>query len=134
MKPKQKRKLQSMKEERKARRNKNRASNMAYFDAHCTYAYETRNDGTVMLFRVPGKPIVDYFPTTNKWNVVSTDKRETKTGNAQSFLEWFEKQELPAQQQIGSVTNYYTDWAEVKTAAMATGKTIVPINQGWMLK
>ena len=41
-----------------------------------------------VLFRFPGKPKADFFPTTNKWR----SKNKTFYGGAKSFLNWYEKQ------------------------------------------
>jgi hypothetical protein len=42
----------------------------------------------IIGFRIPGKPVVDFYPTVNKW-------RKGKViyyGNAQKLLDWYEKQ------------------------------------------
>ena len=55
--------------------------------AASTIPYETRNDGDVVLIRARGYPIVDFWPSTNKW---ATSGRYMM-GNAESLIAWLKK-------------------------------------------
>ncbi len=46
------------------------------------------------LFRVSGKPPVDFYPSTGRWRVVA-GKKKTLRGGATAFLAWYAKQVLP---------------------------------------
>ena len=50
--------------------------------------YHLVNYGTTMLFREPGKPKVDYYPSTNKWKCGI----KFYHGNVVDFVEWYEGQ------------------------------------------
>lgn len=43
------------------------------------------------LFRAPGKPQVDFYPSTGRWRVVA-GQRKTYRGGAAAFLAWYAKQ------------------------------------------
>lgn len=43
------------------------------------------------LFRAPGKPLVDFYPSTGRWRVVA-GQRKTLRGGAVAFLAWYAKQ------------------------------------------
>lgn len=49
-----------------------------------------KSGGEVILFREPGKPKVDFYPSTGRWRI--PDKNQTFRGGAESFLRWYEKQ------------------------------------------
>jgi len=53
--------------------------------------YRSTNNGESLLFREPGKPKVDFFPSTGRWRVVSGNAR-TMGGHAMKFLEWYAEQ------------------------------------------
>lgn len=42
------------------------------------------------VFREPGKPKVDFYPSTGRWRVAGVTK--TFSGGAESFLRWYQKQ------------------------------------------
>jgi hypothetical protein len=46
------------------------------------------------LFRAPGKPLVDFYPSTGRWRVVA-GQRKTFRGGAVAFLAWYAKQGAP---------------------------------------
>jgi hypothetical protein len=52
--------------------------------------YRTANAGETLLFREPGKPKVDFYPSTGRWRVVG-DPTNTRTmgGGAEKFLKWY---------------------------------------------
>ena len=43
-----------------------------------------------LLFREPGKPKVDFYPSTGRWRVAGV--KRTFSGGAQAFLTWYTKQ------------------------------------------
>ena len=47
---------------------------------------------TVLLFRENGKPKVDFYPHTGRWRV--PDKNELRSGGAEDFLNWYDKQKI----------------------------------------
>jgi hypothetical protein len=46
--------------------------------------------GTALLFRVRGKPPVDFYPTTGRWRVPS--RARVWSGGATAFLRWYQGQ------------------------------------------
>lgn len=48
--------------------------------------FEENDDGTVMMFRQPGRPAADFYPTRNRWRC----GQEFWWGHAADFIEWFE--------------------------------------------
>lgn len=53
--------------------------------------YRAANNGETLIFREPGKPKVDFYPSTGRWRNVSTNGR-TMGGGAMTFLDWYSKQ------------------------------------------
>ena len=48
---------------------------------------------TVCLFRIQGKPLVDFYPHTGRWRIVGKDSpKKVFTGGADAFINWFRKQ------------------------------------------
>lgn len=54
--------------------------------------FASTNYGETLVFREPGKPAVDFYPSTGRWRVAGVTK--TFRGGAESFLRWYEKQEV----------------------------------------
>ncbi len=50
---------------------------------------------TSLIFRIPGKPMVDFYPHTGRWRVVGPKQSKTHNGGAKAFLAWFAKQRVP---------------------------------------
>jgi len=73
-----------LKEEALERKRKRRERNMAILQ-EAGVRFSERNDGTVLLFRAPGKPPADFYPGTNSWRSAHVTFR----GNANSFLRWW---------------------------------------------
>ena len=46
--------------------------------------------GEALLFREPGKPKVDFYPSTGRWRVAG--KTQTFRGGAEAFLNWYRTQ------------------------------------------
>ena len=44
---------------------------------------------TVLLFRENGKPKVDFYPHTGRWQI--PNKNELRSGGAEDFLKWYNK-------------------------------------------
>lgn len=64
--------------------------NLAYLRGH---GAEFTDRGETLLFRRPGKPAVDFYPSTGRWKVVSGPRNGTVLrGGAMRFLSWYEKQ------------------------------------------
>lgn len=56
--------------------------------------YETANNGETLLFREPGKPRVDFYPSTGRWRVVGVSTPQpARGGGARNFLRWYARQE-----------------------------------------
>lgn len=53
--------------------------------------FTVTNHGETLLFRQPGKPKVDFYPSTGRWRIVGATSK-TFSGGAQSFLNWYAKQ------------------------------------------
>lgn len=49
-----------------------------------------KSDGEVVLLREPGKPKVDFYPSTGRWRAAGQAK--TYRGGAEAFLNWYAKQ------------------------------------------
>lgn len=49
-----------------------------------------KSGGESVLFREPGKPKVDFYPSTGRWRVAGLTR--TFSGGADSFLNWYAKQ------------------------------------------
>lgn len=123
---------QSLKEERKERKSASLEENMKAIN-ESGLPYETRNNGTVILFRLPGKPDVDFYPTTNHWHIIIANERLKMDGNAKKFLKWFEKQHITDSFRKTD-DMVYTNWEVVKAKAIKFKKTIVVVSNGWILK
>lgn len=52
--------------------------------------FTVTNHGETLLFRMTGKPRVDFYPSTGRWRVAGLTK--TFSGGAESFLRWYAKQ------------------------------------------
>lgn len=53
--------------------------------------FKSTNYGETVLFREPGKPKVDFYPSTGRWRIVGSQSK-TFRGGAESFLRWYAKQ------------------------------------------
>jgi hypothetical protein len=51
------------------------------------------NNGECVLFREPGKPKVDFYPSTGRWRTVGKNAR-TMGGQAKAFLVWYANQKV----------------------------------------
>lgn len=52
-------------------------------------AYSVVNRGETVLFRIEGKPKVDFFPSTGRWMTYSDHK--VFGGGATKFIEWLQE-------------------------------------------
>lgn len=77
-------------EERKARHSRWFEANMAEIRAS-GLTFTPKSNSTVLLFREPGKPKVDFYPHTGRWRVPG--QPPTFRGQAKAFLTWYGKQE-----------------------------------------
>lgn len=48
------------------------------------------NNGESILLREPGKPKVDFYPSTGRWRVAGV--KQTYRGGAKAFMAWYQKQ------------------------------------------
>lgn len=55
-----------------------------------------KSGGEVILFREPGKPKVDFYPSTGRWRVVGNGSQRPLRGGAEAFLNWYAKQSVAA--------------------------------------
>lgn len=78
--------MKAHKQQQHADRNQ---KNMAALNASGHKFTET-NYGETILFREPGKPKVDFYPSTGRWRVAGMSK--TFRGGAEVFLRWYAKQ------------------------------------------
>jgi hypothetical protein len=53
--------------------------------------FEVHNGGYRFRFTEPGRPVIDYYPPTGRWQVIDT--RDWHTGGAHAFLEWYRQQQ-----------------------------------------
>ena len=74
---------------KQARHARFRTQNTAVLEAS-GLLLDFRNGGETILFRQPGKPRCDFFPSTGRWRVAGRD--ETFNGGAEAFLGWYRKQ------------------------------------------
>ena len=51
--------------------------------------FTTNNNGTTLLFRENGKPRADFYPSTGRWRVSTSNN--TFRGGAKRFWEWYHK-------------------------------------------
>lgn len=49
--------------------------------------FRSTNSGECLLFREPGKPVVDFYPSTGRWRLPKIGR--TMGGHAQRFLIWY---------------------------------------------
>lgn len=75
--------------EQKRRHSDNRRYARALF-ADSGLVYEERNLAEAILLREPGKPKVDYYPSTGRWRVAGEPR--TYNGGPEAFFAWYEKQ------------------------------------------
>ena len=81
----------AMKAHRQEQHAEWKRKNMEVLDASALKFRET-NYGETILFRESGKPKVDFYPSTGRWRVAGLTK--TFRGGAESFVRWYEKQEV----------------------------------------
>jgi hypothetical protein len=43
------------------------------------------------LFREPGKPRVDFYPSTGRWRTVGREPEKVHRGGARAFIAWYAK-------------------------------------------
>lgn len=55
--------------------------------AICEFTFTITNNGETILFRIPGKPMVDFYPSTGRWYL--PNKGQVFSGGAHKFLDWF---------------------------------------------
>lgn len=66
-----------------------KAQNMAVLNSS-DLNFKAVNFEETVLIREPGKPKVDFFPSSGRWRVAGVAR--TFQGGAQSFLDWYRKQ------------------------------------------
>ncbi len=54
--------------------------------------FKETNGGESILFRDPGKPKVDFYPSTGRWRDVSNNK--THSGGGAKFIAWYQTQKI----------------------------------------
>ena len=78
-----------MRRERKERHENWYAQNMALL-RESGLPFEERE--TACLFRIEGRPRVDFYPHTGRWRVVGQPNSKARSGGARAFLRWYEEQ------------------------------------------
>ncbi len=78
-----------MNDMRKNRHEEWRETNMAVLRT-ASFQFRETNNGECLLFREPGKPMVDFYPSTGRWRVVGTKSSPTLSGGAEAFLVWYQ--------------------------------------------
>lgn len=81
----------AVREDRRSRHAQNKTSNTQII-VSSGLTYQSKNHGENLLFRNPGKPKVDFFPSTGRWREVTQNKNYS--GGAEAFLSWYRKQKL----------------------------------------
>jgi hypothetical protein len=114
--------------ERREKKARNLEKNTKDLDA-AGIPYTVKNDGYMYAIRVPGKPRIDFYPTTNRWRVDG----ETMYGPAKRLIGWYKKQQVPIQEVMLETQPVYTTWLAVRQAAIAQKKTIKTVKGGWVL-
>ena len=61
------------------------------------FAYTVRNSGETLCFRIPGKPRVDFYPSTGRWRNLET--KIMHRGGGVAFLNWYHKQVMANDQE-----------------------------------
>jgi hypothetical protein len=57
------------------------------------FAYRLTNNSENVLFREPGKPHVDFYPSTGKWRRIHDGSHGyINSGGVEVFLEWYARQ------------------------------------------
>ncbi len=80
--------------ERQQRHAFNKASNLKLIQAS-SFIFNSTSDRETLLFREPGKPRVDFYPSTGRWKVMHSNLKPIwMKGGASAFLAWYEKQSL----------------------------------------
>jgi len=54
--------------------------------------FTVTNCGETLMFRMSGKPKVDFYPSTGRWRVVGNGQQRPMSGGAQKFLNWYAEQ------------------------------------------
>lgn len=81
-------------ENRKAKRLRNakqKIENTAVIE-ESGIPFESSNNGQSLMFREKGKPQVDFYPSTGRWQLVKTNK--IINGGAEAFLNWYRRQNI----------------------------------------
>lgn len=55
------------------------------------HIFTVTNGSEQLMFREPGKPPVDFWPSTGRWRIPKAGSK-THNGGATSFLAWYRKQ------------------------------------------
>lgn len=111
----------------------NLEENMRILDVH-GIKYETRNNGSIVLIRLPGKPKVDFFPTTNRWKVL-LGKQLLVLGDANKLIEWLKDNHVSdtfCNKEDKSLV--YTDWNIAMAVAKKEMKVLQVVKGGWVIK
>jgi hypothetical protein len=69
-------------------RDKRREQNWKVLN-ECNIPFKITNDDECCLFREPGMPKVDFYPSSGRWRVANS---KASGGGAVAFLNWYAKQ------------------------------------------
>jgi hypothetical protein len=59
------------------------------------FPYRLSKNSETAMFRIKGKPHVDFYPSTGRWRVVGQGKSRPFSGGAKLFLAWFREATEP---------------------------------------
>lgn len=90
----------AQKAERKAREKAHRTRVLA----ESGLKFTSSNDGENLMFREPGKPKVDFYPSSGRWKVAGIGGGKVMEGGVKVFLDWYAKQTGP-KKHSGSAPN-----------------------------
>ena len=54
------------------------------------FEFKLKNQDRCLCFREKGKPMVNYYPTADRWQIVGALQSELVHGNVDKFIKWYE--------------------------------------------
>ena len=78
--------FRAARKEKQEQHGRNHVKNMAILEKS-GLAYTVTNGSQCILFRIPGYPVTDFYPSSGKWRAA----RRTYWGGATSCINWMEK-------------------------------------------
>ena len=82
--------FRAMRDHYRSEHANNKAINLAMVQ-QSGLKFRVTNNGECLVFREPGKPKVDFYPSSGRWRDVGLSKRNY-SGGAEAFLQWYASQ------------------------------------------